>query len=104
MTEAKNQTVQVEVLGGKYTFIARLGNIQILEILRYGDTWITDVDGPGSNAVMALVLELDESIQRNKNLIKGIQTLYDEIKHGDEAHQSWLKDAIDKHFAELEKP
>lgn len=26
-------------------------------------------------------------------------TLFDAIKHGDEEHQSWLKEAIDKHFS-----
>ena len=27
-------------------------------------------------------------------------TLFDAIKHGDEAHQAWLKTAIDQHFAQ----
>lgn len=27
-----------------------------------------------------------------------IKSLFDAVKHGDEAHQAWLKDAIEKHF------
>lgn len=33
-----------------------------------------------------------------------IGTLYDAIKHGDEKHRSWLKQAIDNHFAGLPMP
>lgn len=29
----------------------------------------------------------------------GVPTLFDNIKHGDAAHQTWLKEAIDDHFA-----
>lgn len=28
-----------------------------------------------------------------------IKTLFDKIKHGDQAHQDWLKTAIDEHFS-----
>ena len=35
-------------------------------------------------------------------LQKQISTLYDVIKHGDEEHQKWLKEAIDKHFSKKE--
>ena len=42
----------------------------------------------------ALRAQLDEAV-------KAITTLFDAIKHGDETHQAWLKDAIDKHFTSL---
>ena len=29
-----------------------------------------------------------------------VKSLFDKIKHGDEQHQSWLKDAIEKHFSQ----
>lgn len=29
-----------------------------------------------------------------------IETLFDAVKHGDEEHQRWLKEAIDSHFKE----
>lgn len=32
-----------------------------------------------------------------------ISTLFDAIKHGDEKHQAWLKEAIDDHFRPLKK-
>jgi len=32
-------------------------------------------------------------------LLFKINTLFDAIKHGDPAHQAWLKSAIDAHFA-----
>lgn len=37
---------------------------------------------------------------------KRIETLFDAIKHGDEAHRAWLKQAIEDHFAgrEVKKP
>jgi hypothetical protein len=31
---------------------------------------------------------------------KKIATLFDEIKHGDEAHQQWLKEKLEAHFKE----
>jgi hypothetical protein len=31
-----------------------------------------------------------------------IETLYDAIAHGDDAHRAWLKDAITKHFTQDE--
>lgn len=30
-----------------------------------------------------------------------IKTLFNAIKHGDEEHQKWLREAIDKHFEGL---
>lgn len=27
-----------------------------------------------------------------------LNTLYEEIRHGDDEHQKWLKDKIDEHF------
>ena len=32
------------------------------------------------------------------DLYEKVDTLFDAIKHGDEAHQAWLKDAIEKHM------
>lgn len=34
------------------------------------------------------------------HLIRKIATLFDAIKHGDEKHQAWLRNAIDQHFGE----
>lgn len=31
--------------------------------------------------------------------LKPVDTLYDAIKHGDENHRAWLKQAIEDHFA-----
>jgi hypothetical protein len=33
-----------------------------------------------------------------RKLKQKIDTLYDAIKHGDETHQAWLKEAIGTHF------
>lgn len=34
----------------------------------------------------------------DKDLRTKIRTLFESIKHGDQKHQDWLKEAIDKHF------
>lgn len=31
-------------------------------------------------------------------LMGRVENLFETIKHGDEKHQAWLKEAIDKHF------
>lgn len=33
-----------------------------------------------------------------------IESLFDAIKHGDDEHRAWLKEAIEKHFADLPVP
>lgn len=39
-----------------------------------------------------------------KHVVEGLEikfkTLFDAIKHGDEAHQEWLRLEIEKHFSE----
>lgn len=48
---------------------------------------------------------LNESKKRETLLKETVLTLFGSIKHGDEQHQAWLKDAIDKHFnTSLEEP
>jgi hypothetical protein len=42
-----------------------------------------------------LLRQKDKTI---RNLQKKIVTLFDKIKHGDETHQTWLKQAIEEHF------
>lgn len=39
----------------------------------------------------------------NEETKKLFLQLYEEIKHGDEEHQQWLKDKIDKFIEEHEK-
>jgi len=40
----------------------------------------------------------DASQVRAVKMLNKIETLFDAIKHGDEDHQGWLKEAIDAHF------
>jgi len=49
---------RVKVYDGKYEFIVGKGTI---EILRYGEKWIENFEGAGSNAVLALILELADA-------------------------------------------
>lgn len=37
-------------------------------------------------------------VQQICKRVEKIETLFDAIKHGDEKHQAWLKEAIEKHF------
>jgi len=41
----------------------------------------------------------DELIEEIDRLRGRIGTLFDKLKHGDEAHQAWLKSTIESHFA-----
>lgn len=52
------------------------------------------------------LIEVNESLykrlqtcgQERDDLKKKVSSLFDAIKHGDEAHQQWLKDKIKSHF------
>lgn len=36
--------------------------------------------------------------QQHNKLLSDVRSLFKTIKHGDDEHQKWLKDAIEKHF------
>lgn len=64
----------------------------------------------GIQIKVARVAGTDENSVANARLIAGAPllqlaraTLFDAIKHGDEEHRAWLKDAIDKHFADADR-
>lgn len=49
-------------------------------------------------------VNLPEADAKTSSRSDKIATLFDAIKHGDEAHQAWLKEAITAHFAGLPVP
>lgn len=46
----------------------------------------------------------DVALERATKLVTKVETLFDAIKHGDEDHQGWLKEAIRCHFNDLPMP
>ena len=61
-----NET-RVTVENGKYTFVVKEGRINIL---RYGEPWVQNLDCPGSKAVMALIDETEQllAVAREANI------------------------------------
>ena len=54
-------------------------------------------------AMLGLKEKNESLIKRVHKLQKGIDTLFDSIKHGDEKHRAWLKKAIEDHFKKEEE-
>jgi hypothetical protein len=52
-----------------------------------------------SHAVAKTTQPLREQDRALAALQEQVRTLFDAIKHGDEAHQAWLKQALFDHFA-----
>jgi hypothetical protein len=52
----------------------------------------------------AVILELVAEVRAVREDKARIATLFAAIKHGDEAHRIWLKEAIEAHFAGLPVP
>lgn len=50
----------------------------------------------GQAQVQATADDLFDTVQKYG---RAVDTLFDAIAHGDDAHRAWLKDAIAKHFA-----
>lgn len=58
--------------------------------------------GSGDNELATLDMlarHRQQAEARAEGLERAVETLFDAIKHGDAAHQNWLKQAIDDHFA-----
>lgn len=55
-------------------------------------------DDKGKLVKTRYINEIEDEMSRWKLEAK-VKTLFDAIKHGDERHQLWLKEAINKHFA-----
>lgn len=46
----------------------------------------------------AYIIHTCNNYPKTQALADAVATLFDAIKHGDEEHQDWLKNAIDQHF------
>ncbi len=54
-------------------------------------------EGPDGYTNMASDFEVVNKMHLDM-LNEKVNTLFDSIKHGDEKHQTWLKEAIERHF------
>lgn len=68
---------------------------------RYQNPYVLELERDRAAQRAALEVakdQLREAKRANERFPTGVDSLYEAIKHGDDEHQAWLKNAIEKHF------